>query len=126
MIEADNAAKTITTMFGGAHSGKFDISIRHKQLGLLSTEGMTLDVSASVTSVTPNTGSIYGGTLLTIQGTNFGKEITDNPVQISYTGGVGSTDCLLESTSATEIKCRIDISTGEDVTDAGLVPTVVA
>jgi len=67
-----------------------------------------LDVSASVTSYTPMSGSIYGGTLLTITGTNFGNEITDNPVQISSNGGINSKDCFVQSTSATEIKCRVE------------------
>jgi len=112
VVEVDDATKTITTMFGGAHSGAYYISIRHREFGLVGTNPggsrLTLDVSASVTSVTPKTASIYGGTLLTITGTNFGKEITDNPVQISYLGAVGSLDCFLLSTSATEIKCRLD------------------
>ena len=30
VVEVDDAAKTITTMFGGAHSGTYYISIRHK------------------------------------------------------------------------------------------------
>jgi hypothetical protein len=42
------------------------MSIRHKEYGLIDTEGMILDVSAKVTQVTPTVGSIYGGTLLTI------------------------------------------------------------
>jgi hypothetical protein len=33
---------------------------------------MLLDVSSKISSVTPTVGSIYGGTLLTITGTNFG------------------------------------------------------
>jgi hypothetical protein len=80
VIEVDDNAKTFTAMFGGAYSGLFQISIRHKEYGLVGTEGLILDVSASVTSYTPMTGSIYGGTLLTIQGTNFGDVYTDNPV----------------------------------------------
>jgi hypothetical protein len=40
---------------------------------------------------------------LTITGTNFGSEFTDNPVQISTLGGVGSVDCYLQSISETEI-----------------------
>jgi hypothetical protein len=63
-----------------------------------------------VTSVTPMSGSIYGGTILTIAGTNFGTKITDNPVQISYNGGVGSTDCFVLTASSTEITCQIDTS----------------
>jgi hypothetical protein len=67
-------------MFGGAKSGSFQISIRHSQYGLVGTNGLIFDVGASVTSYSPMSGSIYGGTLLTITGTNFGTTATDNPV----------------------------------------------
>ena len=46
-------------------------------------------------------GSIYGGTLLTIEGVNFGKVITDNPVQISRNGGLGSIDCYVQTITTT-------------------------
>lgn len=59
-----------------------------------------LDVHGSVTSITPLTGSIYGGTLVTIQGENFGSEITDNPVMI------GGDYCYVQTTNATTITCR--------------------
>jgi hypothetical protein len=45
---------------------------------------------------------------LTITGRNFGDEITDNPVQLSSNGGIDSIDCYVQSTSSTEIKCRVD------------------
>lgn len=80
VIEVDDAEKTLVALFGGAESGQFQVSIRHKAYGLVGTEGLILEVRSEVTSFTPNTGSIYGGTLLTITGTNFGSEITDNPV----------------------------------------------
>jgi hypothetical protein len=80
VIAVNDTEKTFTAMFGGAHSGKFHISIRHKEYGLVGTEGLILDVSASVTEYYPMTGSIYGGTLLTIKGNNFGNVYTDNPV----------------------------------------------
>jgi hypothetical protein len=114
VIAVDDTAKTLKCMFGGADTGgtkeaNFQISIRHKTYGLLDTTGMILKVGAKVTSFTPTTGSIYGGTLLTITGENFApKDIQDNPVQISYNGALGSTDCFLISTSTTEIKCRVD------------------
>jgi hypothetical protein len=95
-------------MFGGAYSGMFQISIRHKYYGLLDTDGMFLDVSSKVSQVTPLVGSIYGGTLLTITGTNFGTQKTDNPVQISTYGGIGSIDCFVKEISPTQIKCRVD------------------
>jgi hypothetical protein len=59
-------------MFGGAETGLFQMSIRHRVYGLVNTENMVLDVSSRVTSISPKIGSIYGGTLVTITGTNFG------------------------------------------------------
>jgi hypothetical protein len=88
-------------MFGGAESGTFFFTIRHATFGLIGTEGLNLIVGSTVTSVSPVTASIYGGTVLTITGTNFGTTKTDNPVQISYNGGVGSTDCFVLTTMAT-------------------------
>jgi hypothetical protein len=95
VIGVDNTNKVLTVMFGGAWSGLYQISIRHKEFGLLDTNGLILTVGSNVTSISPTKGSIYGGTLVTITGTNFGKEFTDNPVQISTLGAVGSADCFL-------------------------------
>jgi len=67
-------------MFGGAESGTFFFTIRHATFGLIGTEGLNLIVGSTVTSVSPMTASIYGGTVLTITGTNFGTTKTDNPV----------------------------------------------
>lgn len=110
VVEVDDSAKTITCMFGGAESeyGPFKIWIRHSATGLIESDGLTLDVNAYVDSYSPTVGSIYGGTLLTITGRNFGEEYTDNPVQLSTNGGIDSIDCYVEETSATEIKCRVD------------------
>jgi hypothetical protein len=69
---------------------------------------MLLDVSSKVTNVSPLVGSIYGGTLVTITGTNFGTEKTDNPVQLSTHGGIGSIDCFVQTINPTEITCRVD------------------
>lgn len=108
VIAVDDSTKTLTCMFGGAWSGFYQLNIRHKDFGLLDTVGITLTVGSNVTAISPTTGSIYGGTLMTITGTNFGKEFTDNPVQISTLGAVGSVDCYLQAISETEIKCRLD------------------
>jgi hypothetical protein len=71
--------------------------------------------------VTPKTGSINGGTVLTIIGENFGTVITDNPVQISYNGGVGSTNCYVLTTEATKITCRVDDTIKKDAGESGTV-----
>jgi hypothetical protein len=95
VIDVDDDAKTITTKFGGAESGQYRVMVRHSATGIIESDGLTLDVNAYVTSYSPMKGSIYGGTLLTINGQNFGDEYTDNPVQISTNGGVDSIDCYV-------------------------------
>jgi len=101
VIDVDDVAKTITCKFGGAESGTFRVWIRHSATGLIESNGLLLDVNTYVTSFSPTSGSIYGGTLLTIDGSNFGDVYTDNPVQISRNGGLDSIDCFVEETSAT-------------------------
>ena len=80
VIAVNETLKTVTFMYGGAWSGKYNLSVRHSQYGLINTRGLYLTVGSNITSITPSIGSIYGGILLTITGTNFGDEITDNPV----------------------------------------------
>lgn len=108
VLSVNDTEKTFVTMFGGAYSGKYQISIRHSAYGLVGTENLILDVGTYVHEYSPMVGSIYGGTLLTITGDNFGNVYTDNPVQISDNGGIGSIDCFVQETSDKEIKCRID------------------
>jgi hypothetical protein len=62
---------------------------------MIDTSSILFTVESTITSVVPQTGSIYGGTLLTITGTNFGDVYTDNPVQISTLSAVGSVDCFV-------------------------------
>jgi UDP-N-acetylenolpyruvoylglucosamine reductase len=107
VIAADDATKTLTVMFGGAWSGLYQIDIRHNVYGLVNTTGLILTVGSNVTSISPNAGSIHGGTDVMITGTNFGTVFTDNPVQISSLGGVGSINCFLTSINSTNIKCRV-------------------
>lgn len=108
VIGADDGAKTLTVMFGGAYSGEFQLAIRHSQYGLVDTEGMILAVTSTVSSYSPTTGSIYGGTLLTIQGENFGNYKTDNPVQLSFSDGLSrSWHCYVQTTGQNEITCRV-------------------
>lgn len=93
------------------------MSIRHKSYGLLDTASMILDVSSRVDSFSPKVGSIYGGTLLTINGKNFGKVKTDNPVRITFNGGVGAIDCFVITTDTNKITCRVDPALNPPKTD---------
>jgi len=121
VIAVNDTAKTLTVMFGGAWSGLYQMSIRHKVYGLVNTTGLILTVGSNVTSVSPQIGSIYGGTEVTITGTNFGTVFTDNPVQISTLGGVGSIDCFLNFINSTTIRCRVNETTKTDNTTGKMI-----
>jgi len=122
VYKVDNKERLLVTMFGGAFMGKYNIVVRHKTLGLLKNTAGDFDVSSSITGISRSEGSTNGGTLLTITGTNFGKVYTDNPIQISYNGGQGSTDCFHTKTTPTEIKCRLPTDIDKP---AGTIGTVV-
>jgi hypothetical protein len=109
VVEADDTDKTLTLMFGGAYSGTYDVSVEHSSLGLIDCSAIgDFVVGATIESISPTTLSIYGGNLITITGTNFGSEITDNPVQIYLGESVDSIDCFVQTTEETEITCRLD------------------
>ncbi len=57
----------------------------------------------AITSVSPSSGSYFGGTLLTITGVNFSPAYSDTLV---YIGSTLNWFCSIESITKTEIKCR--------------------
>jgi hypothetical protein len=56
-----------------------------------------------ISSVSPSTGSIFGGTLLTITGVNFATDLTQTKV---YVGPALNWFCTIESISTTQLTCR--------------------
>jgi len=113
VVAVDDPSKTLTVKFGGAISGQYDVMIKHNIWGRVDTSALTLDVSSQVSSISPLTGSIYGGTLVTLTGTNWGTARTDNPVEIFFNGRP-SVKCYVKETSETEIKCRVDTQRVQD------------
>ena len=97
----DPVQKTITLKFRGAKAGEHVISIysieQESKITLL--DELTIVAGAKVTGITPNSGSLLGGTQVTITGENFSDNIQDNPVII------GDAECIVSSSSATEIQC---------------------
>jgi hypothetical protein len=86
VVKVDDANKKLTIKFGGALSGLYNVEIVHNQWGRLDTDALTLTVESYVTAMTPSVGSIFGGTLMTITGKNFGTVATDNPVELFMMG----------------------------------------
>jgi hypothetical protein len=100
VVAVDNTLKTITIKYGGAKSGAFSLSVMSVSYGKFDTTGIVFTAKGTITAISPTSGSVYGGTLVTITGENFGDIITDNPVKI------GETYCYVVTTSSTSITCR--------------------
>lgn len=102
-VSASESPKNLTVMFGGAYSGDYRFIISHKTEGYLKTlnPDIALTVGSNVTSVTPMQASTCGGTVLTITGTNFGTQVTDNPVSVVFNGGIGAIPCIVNATTLT-------------------------
>lgn len=81
-MSVDDSEKTVTIKFPGAVSGSYYIQLTSAQHGRLDSDSLQLDVHGTVHSVSPLTGSKYGGALITITGENFSDEAQDNPVMI--------------------------------------------
>jgi hypothetical protein len=87
---ADNNSKTLTVKFAGAPSGEYKLRLQSRSLGLIDNSNLVVTTEAKVTRIRPKQGSLYGGTLVTIDGENFSDEKLDNPVMI------GMSLCIVE------------------------------
>lgn len=98
---------TIKVGLSGGLPGTFTV-----QVSLASSSGDSVPATigadqfsyvVKITSISPTTGSYYGGTLLTLTGVNFSPAYLDT---IAYVGETLNNFCLIESITETEIKCR--------------------
>ena len=105
VMSVDDSTKEIRIKFPGAESGNYYVQIESASIGRIDKTPLSLEVIGKITGISPTYGSIHGGTLVTIDGVNFSDDPLDNPVK------VGDNYCLVETTSATQITCRI-VETG--------------
>jgi len=122
-MSVDDGAKTFTVKFNGAPPGDYYFAVSTSSTsayGRLSTSLISFKTSSTVTGFDPPGGSVLGGSVITITGTNFSTDKTEMAVK------VGDAYCIIESInqSGTEIVCRIE-QTGYAVTDAGNVDLLV-
>lgn len=101
IVSVDDAAKSVDIKFPGAESGSYHVQLSSTQVGRIYQDPLALEVIGKITSFSPQSGSALGGTLVTIDGVNFSDNPLDNPVK------VGDNYCLVETTSASQITCRI-------------------
>lgn len=84
-MSVDDTAKTITVKFNGAPVAQYTfeiLSTSPSAYGLLDTTAISFQTSSTVTAISPTSGSILGGTLITITGTNFSTTIVDQAVNL--------------------------------------------
>lgn len=111
---------------GGGHVGLFKVRVVLKDKGYSIPDSATaanFKYEIKVTSVTPNVGSLLGGTELTIVGENFsGANKNDNNVFISYDvfGLHVNIMCTVTSATTTLIKCTTGPSSGDMPIDTKL------
>ena len=115
VMSVDDAEKSLKIKFPGAKSGSYWIQLSATQHGRIDSDLLQLSVHGTVTSISPLTGSKYGGTLITITGENFSYDALDNPVMI------GKDYCYVLTTSPTEITCRTDLLVENTVGDQLIV-----
>ena len=104
VIDVNNT--NIYVRISGGESGEFRVAVNKKSSGYASIESSDANkfvYGIFVTSVYPSTGSINGGTVLTIQGENFSADKRENQV---YVGAAANWVCKIISATPTEITCR--------------------
>jgi len=106
-VDNTSSPKTITVKFNGAPPNSYYIDVTSAKYGKLSATSLDFRTSSTITSYTPMSGSVLGGTLMTITGTNFSPDPTEMAVK------VGDSYCHIESINqaGTEITCRIQPTT---------------
>ena len=99
--EATAASVTCTLENGPA--GVFDITLWVKSRGL-ATGSVTFTLSLTVASFSPSSGSVGGGTSLTVEGTGFPNSLEAWAV-VGGMATVGGNPCEVTSSTYTEIQC---------------------
>ena len=83
VVAVDASLKTITLKYGGAYSGTYRLSIKSEANGSIDTHPLELLVVFQITGFSPKTGSVYGGTKLTITGGPFiPGDLTQTPIKV--------------------------------------------
>ena len=90
----------------GGNEGNYIVEVNEATYGDSIAGGANTNAFSyafTISSITPTSGSINGGTLLTIAGTNFNNDTQNTLV---YVGHTLNWFCTIESITPTEIKCR--------------------
>jgi hypothetical protein len=102
----DSSDTYLKVGLSGGLAGAFTLQVNLPVAGdsVAASAGADLfNYAVSIQSISPTTGSMYGGTLLTITGSNF---VTDSQQTLAFVGSTVNWFCSIESITATTILCR--------------------
>lgn len=97
---------SIRAKLPGGLPGVFNVIVKKTDVGdsvPATPEAATFTYEVVVTSISPSTGSIAGGTILTVSGRNFATGLSDNQIFIGTSAG---SYCEVISATSTQILCR--------------------
>ena len=111
VVAVDPVSKTITVKYGGAYSGTYNLLIKSKANGNLNTSALQLKVVFELLDFEPKSGSIYGGTKLTLTGGPFvAGDLKETIVKVGYKWWEEIDNyCYVISVTETEVTCRLPL-----------------
>lgn len=104
VIEANDT--TLKVRIPGGLPGDFDVLVQKAGLGYAQVNPVGANAftyGIFVDSISPSTGSINGGTILTITGSNFSPVLLENQ---AYIGDAINWNCIVLTATTTTITCR--------------------
>lgn len=110
IIAVDTTAKTITVKYGGAYSGTYEVRIKSLTNGYIETSATPLQVVFEITDISPLTGSIFGGSLITVSGGPFTTDLKETIVKVGYKWWEGIDHyCYVVSATESQVTCRLPL-----------------
>ena len=122
VIAVDTTAKTITVKYGGAYSGTYGLLIKSKTNGNLDTNATQLDVIFEINSFEPVSGSIFGGSVLTIYGGPFTDDVNDTYIKVGVNWWENfDNHCYVFESTEEYVKCRLPLDLNRQAKDYEVV-----
>lgn len=114
----------LVVVLPGGKTGSFFVEVFKSDIGAAipsSSAAVEFKYQISVSSISPTSGSLYGGTVITITGENFSTNNNNN--QVSIGPDKHNIPCDVISSTSTQIKCRTRVAPAPDpsVMQAGMV-----
>lgn len=110
VVAVDTDAKTVTVKYGGAYLGTYNLIVKSETNGRIDTADIILTAAFELVDFSPKTGSIYGGTKLTITGGPFTSDPEETIVKVGYKWWEGINHyCYVIAVTTNVVTCRLPL-----------------